>query len=219
MSKCLIFGNNYFAELMCEYLNNYTDTEVEAFLVNKKYITEQKISGKNVVAYEDIQEIYDTKEYKILVTSGYRGMNGLRSRICKEVKEKGYQLQSFIHPDANVYADKIGEGNIILEGAIIGKHVCIGEGNIIWNGVNISHHTVINDYNFLAPSCTIGGKATIKNNCFFGLNSTVKGGIIAENYTLVGAAAYLERNSEEYDVYVHGVRGKLAEKNSLEIFK
>ena len=219
MKKCIIFGNHSFSELMCEYIENYMDIRVEAFTVNSSYINCKKIMGIDVVPYENLKESYSPKETSILVTSGYRGMSELRKRISLEVLEMGYSLQSFIHPSANLYGDRIGQGNIILENVIIGKHVCIGDGNILWNGVNISHHSIINNYNFLAPSCVIGGRVHMGDNCFCGLNSTIKGGINVENYTLIGASAYLDRDSKEYDVDVPGVRGELQNKNSLEMLR
>ena len=217
MNRCLVFGNNYFAEMMCEYLEEYTDTRVEGFLVNRDYVKSSKQMGKEVFLYEDLKRNFKPDEVSVLVTCGYKGMNTLRRDISETLKTEGFKLQSFIHPDARIYADEIGKGNIILEGAIVGKHVVLGNGNIIWNGANISHHTVINNYNFFAPSCAVGGKAVINNNCFFGLNSTVKGGIVVKDYTLIGAAAYVKCSTNLYDVYVPGVHGPLVGKNSMEI--
>ena len=218
MNNILIFGNNYFSALISEYIEEYTARKVEGFLVNKSYIKDKFISGKEVLPYESLQIDFSKDEFDILVTSGYKEMNSLRKRICIDVKNMGYSLYTFIHPDALVYSDRIGEGNIILEGAILSKHTIVGDGNIIWNGVNISHHTIIGDYNYLAPSSTVGGRCNIENNCFLGLNATVRGGINVRSYTLVGAGAYLGKDSDGEDVYVSGVREKLANKTSLEMF-
>ena len=124
------FWKSFFFGVMCEYIENYMDIRVEAFTVNSSYINCKKIMGIDVVPYENLKESYSPKETSILVTSGYRGMSELRKRISLEVLEMGYSLQSFIHPSANLYGDRIGQGNIILENVIIGKHVCIGDGNI-----------------------------------------------------------------------------------------
>lgn len=219
MDKCLIFGQNYFSEMMREYIEQYMDKEVVAYIVNKKYIEADTLGGLPVIPYEEFEEIWEPNEVSILVTAGYKGMNGLRQKISDEVTAKGYNLQSFIHPSANIYADKIGDGNIVLENATLGMHSKIGSGNIIWNGVNISHHVEIRNFNFLAPSSVVGGNTYIGNNCFLGLNATVKGGLKVDDYTLVGASAYLEQNSKKYAVYVPGNREALKDKMSLEMFK
>lgn len=219
MEKCLIFGQNYFSEMMCEYIERYTDQEVVAYTVNRKYIQENMLGNIPIIPYEELEQIWKPEEVSILVTAGYRGMNELRRKISNDVKEKGYDLQSFIHPSATIYADRIGEGNIILENVILGMHSQIGNGNIVWNGVNVSHHVQIRDYNFLAPSSVVGGNTYIGNNCFLGLNATVKGGLRVNDYTLIGASAYLDRDSRKYDVYVPGKREALEGKISLEMFK
>lgn len=219
MGKCLIFGQNYFSEMMREYVERYTNIEVVAYIVNKKYRQEDILGDVPVIPYEEFEEVWKPNEVSILVTAGYRGMNGLRQKISDEVREKGYKLQTFIHPSANIYADKVGDGNIILENATLGMHSQIGDGNIVWNGANISHHVEIRDYNFFAPSSVVGGNTYIGNNCFLGLNATVRGGLKVDDYTLVGASAYLNQNSQKYDVYVPGKREALRDKTSLEMFK
>lgn len=176
MSNVVIFGNNYFSELICDYIEEFTEDSVVAFMVNGMYINNSLMRNKKVLPFEELERFFDMADVKILVTTGYRGMNELRKNICTDIVNRGYKLYSFIHPKSIVYADAIGEGNIVLEGVIISKHVKMGNGNIIWNGVNISHHSEIGNYNFFAPSAVIGGRCNIANNCFFGLNSTVRGG-------------------------------------------
>ena len=218
MNDILIFGNNYFSELISEYIKEFANRKVAAFLVNKAYIKDMYINGIEVLPYEELSVTFNKENYDVLVTSGYKEMSELRKRICTDVKSMGFELYTFIHPNALVYTDEIGEGNIILEGSILSKHTSIGNGNIIWNGANISHHTKVGDYNYFSPSCTVGGRCIIENNCFLGLNATVKGGINVRSYTLVGAGAYLGKDSEGKDVYVPGAREKLENKTSLEMF-
>ena len=217
MKKCIVFGGTYYSELLGEYLETYADIQVEAYVVHKEYLNSHEIVGKPVISFEKIEELYPVEEYPVVLGIGNTEMNNLRKRVYEEVKAKGYVIESFIHPDAKIYTKDIGEGNIILENVTICPHVHIGNGNIIWNGCNISHHTYVGDFNFLAPSVVTGGKVTIGNNCFFGVNSTIKSGTTVADYTLVGAASYLAKASQEYDVYVYGKRDKLENKKSLEM--
>ena len=217
MKKCIVFGGTYYSEMLGEYLETYSDIRVEAHTVHGAYVSGHEIVGKPVIPFEKIEEIYPIEEYSILVAIGPMEMNNLRKRVFQEIQEKGYVIESFIHPDAKVYTRDIGYGNIILENATIAPYVHIGNGNVIWNCCNISHHTQLGDFNFLAPSVVTGGRTCVGNNCFFGVNSTIIGGIEVADYTLVGAAAYLAKNSQEYDVYVYGKREKLENKKSYEM--
>lgn len=131
MSNVVIFGNNYFSELVCDYIEEFTENSVVAFMVNGKYIDNAMLSNKEVLPYEELERLFDKDNVKILVTTGYKGMNELRKQVCTDIVNKGYKMYSFIHPNSTIYADEIGEGNIVLEGAIISKHAKIGNGNII----------------------------------------------------------------------------------------
>lgn len=217
MKTCIVFGNTYYSEMLSEYLEEYAEIEVVAYTVHREYIEGSICAGKRVVAFENIEQEFPPENHSMLVALGHKQMNTLREEVFSEVRKKGYVLQSFIHPDAKVYTQQIGQGNIFLESVNISKHVQIGDGNIFWNGCNISHHSVIGNYNFFAPSVATGGKTVIKNNCFIGINATIKGGITVEDYTLIGAGAYLAKSSEKYDVFVHGKRNRLENKISLEM--
>lgn len=200
--QIIIFGTSCFSIMIAEYIKKFTTHKIVAFTVNKEYIKDTKIMNLPVLEFEDIEKTYNPSKYSFVNTIGYTQMNTVREKIFNEIQKKGYKIEGFLHPSANIYADKIGEGNIILENAFIGPHTVIGDGNIIWNGVNISHDAKIGNFNCFAPSTAIAGNVTIKNNCFLGTNSTIKNGLTVSNKTLIGAACFLNKDTNDNDVYV-----------------
>ena len=140
----------------------------------------------------------------IINTVGYTNMNSIRERIYCQCKEKGYKVESYVSPNAVIYANEkdIGEGNLILPSAFVGHNIKIGNNNIIFSGVNLTHEIKIGNNNFFAAGSTIGGYVTIKNNCFLGLNSIIKNRVELEDRTLVGAGAYISHSTEKNSVYV-----------------
>lgn len=200
--KIIVFGTSCFSIMLKEYVERFMNREVVAYAVNKNFIKENYIDNIPVVAFEDIEFTYNPEEYSFINAMGYMQMNCVRERIANEIKNKGYELENFIHPSAMVYTKEIGEGNIILENVFVGPHTIIGNGNIIWNGVNISHDGKIGDFNCFAASTTIAGNVEISNNCFFGINCSIKNDINISSKTLIGAGCFLNKNTEEEDVYV-----------------
>lgn len=214
--KVIIFGTNQLAELMCYHLEQDPKYEICAFTVHRKYYLNDKFLDYPVIPYEDILKNHKPEEYSMLVCVGYYRMNLARQEIYSEIKRNGYPIIGYIHPSAVILSNELGEGSIVMENVTIGLKCKIGEGNIFYSGVNVAHHTTIGDYNFFSVSCSVAGNVKIGNNCFFGNNCTIRNGISVYNRTLVGAAAYLDRNSEEDGVYVPPRTIKL-EKKSFEI--
>lgn len=214
--KIIIFGNHEFAKMMAEYIQKFTNDEVCGFTVNKEYIKDSKILELPVIEFENIEKKFDKTKYKFLITLGYNRMNSLRENIFGKVKEKGYEITSFIHPTALINTEEIGEGNIFLENVFIGPYSKIGDGNIFWNGVNISHNATIENYNYFSPSTTFAGNVKVSNNCFLGANCTVKNGVNISNKTLIGAGCYLSKDTLNDEVYVPERAVKL-DKNSSQI--
>lgn len=219
MKKVIIFGITDLAELLFNYLQNQNDIKVCAFTVNKDFLpTDNIFLGLNTVAFEDIEKHFSKEEYSILVCVGYNNMNQSREKIFDAIRQKGYKIESFIHPDAKVFTDKLGEGNIIFSGVIIDILTSVGNGNIFYTGSLLSHHSKIGNYNFFAVKSCIAGHVDIENNCFLGAHSTVKNGVNIQSYSLIGANAYVDRDTEEYNVIVPLKSLRLDGKKSTEFF-
>lgn len=201
-NKVVIFGNTEFSYMLAEYIQRFYNACVAAFVVNKAYITASKFHGIDVFDFEDIEDKFKTDEVDFVLGIGYKSMNKIREQIYVEIKAKGYNVASFVHPNAVVETEDLGEGNIILSGAYIGCGSKLGNANVIWNGCNISHNATIGDYNYFAPSTTLGGFVQVGNNCFFGLGSVVRSSVFVADETLVGAGCYLNNSTDEFDVYV-----------------
>ena len=218
MKNVIVFGTNQFSELLTWHLEKEQNTVIAAYTVDGDYIGEDSMyKGKPVVPFEKVEELYPPEQYGIYICVGYNNMNQVRERVFVQAKEKGYHILSYVHPTATVLTDDFGEGNIIMERALIGAFVKVGSGNVFWPDTHVAHHTVIGDFNFFTISSAVAGNIIIGNNCFFGNNCTIRDGIAIANYTLVGAGCYLSESTEPYSVYVPARSVQLEGKSSLEI--
>lgn len=217
--RCVVFGANDFGSMLRFYAEKYMDIVVDAYTMNRRYITERKRDGLPVVEFESISRKYQPEEYSFILAIGYRAMNDIRKEIYYQIKRKGYELVNIIHPSARLECLQIGDGNIILENVVLAYGTKIGSGNIIWNGCQLSHESTVGDFNYFSPSSVIAGKTIVKNNCFLGIQSAVRGGNILEDYTLIGAGSYINNSTEKNRVYVPARTICLSNKNSKEFFR
>lgn len=201
------------------YIDTETPNKIKGFTVDREYLRGKCFNSSiPIVAFDEIEEIFPNNEYKILPVIGYNNMNQIREKVFNKIKEKGYEIDSFIHSTAYVASNcEIGEGNIILENTTIQPFVNIGSGNVIWSNCNISHHTTIGDFNFFAPVSSLAGNVEITHHCFLGNNCTIRNGVSVKPYTLVGAGAYVSANTQEYSVIVPAHSIALNDRRSTDI--
>ncbi len=103
---------------------------------------------------------------------------------------------------------EIGEGNLILDFALVESDVNMGEGNLINCYAGIFHDVVLGSYNEIMPGAKILGGAKIGNSCRIGSNSTILPNVEICDDVVIGAGAVVNKNITKPGTYV-GVPAKL----------
>lgn len=202
MEKIILFGASEGSKLMYHSLLYDSSFEVTAFTVDREYIRENEFCGLPVVPFEEVQDIYPTNEYGMLITVLANEMNMLRARKYNEAKEKGYTLINYIHPTSIVARDLVsGDNCFISEGVIVRPNVKIGNDTIIMPGVYIGHDTVIDDHCFLASRAVIMGAVKVKSFSVIGPNATIMEQLTIGSESLIGGGAVILKSTNEKEVY------------------
>ena len=209
-----IFGNTQYSYMIAKSISEFNGDKILAFTVDQRYISDCYFHEYPVIPFEEIESYISVDDVEFVIGIGYKAMNSVREAIYNRIKRKNYRIGSFIHPNSIIETSSIGEGNIILSGAYIGRNAIVGNANIFWNNCNISHDANIGDFNYFAPSAVLGGFVNIGSKCFFGLGCIVKHGLSISDSTLIGAGAYIDTNTSPYDVYVPARSSKLNYKSS-----
>ncbi|MCX6158498.1 MAG: DapH/DapD/GlmU-related protein [Ignavibacteriae bacterium] len=164
--KVLIYGAGDFGRIL-KNLIRYTDYEFLGFISD---ISE----GESILgSFEDVKEIYSTKQAEIVMGIGYTDLKN-RWKLYNDVKSSGYKFASVIHPNSYICDTAlIDEGAIIMSGVNIDFNAKVGTLSVLWPGTVISHDSVIGNNSFISPNATVCGFSSIGNNCFIGANSVV----------------------------------------------
>lgn len=188
MSKIVIFGASYAGRMMRAYLERQGD-EVVAYTVDEKFLEAPTFDGLPVYPWERLEQHCPPGAVELLGPISHYEMNGFRRDRHRQAKARGYRLACFIHPSAQIYADHIGEGAVILEFNIIQPGTWIGDGLVSWSGSVIGHDTHVEDYCFLSGSVTVGGRSRIGTGSFLSFGSLTKPGItLGERCALLNRA-------------------------------
>lgn len=203
MSKNLIiFGTGDFARITRYYLESDSDFKIIGFTANKSLIKEKELDGLPVIPFEEIIDTHPPNKFSIIICVAFSEINKKRARIFEQVKNKGYELESYIHSSTKIWDNcEIGENCLIFENNTIQPLVKIGNNVIIQSGNVISHNTTIKDHCFITSSVSIAGHVTIEEYSFLGMNCTVRNRIKIGKECIIGAGAVILKNTKNKQVY------------------
>lgn len=121
------------------------------------------------------------------------GDNSIRKKIVASKIFNNYGIA--IHPSAIVspYAS-IGEGTVVMQGAIIQAGAKIGKHCIINTGATIDHDCTIDDYVHISPNATLCGNVHIGEGTQIGVGTSIVPGIKIGCWTLICAGSVVTKN-------------------------
>ena len=127
----------------------------------------------------------------------------IRERIQNEI-----QTITLIHPDATISRRvRIGNGSVIMAGAVINSDAVIGEGCIVNTGASVDHDCQIQSFSHISVGAHVAGTCEIGTRTWIGAGATVSNNVNICNDCMIGAGAVVIENIEESGTYV-GVPAK-----------
>ena len=201
--KVVIFGIGDFAQVADVYLTEDSPHEVVAFTVTQEYMGATELRGRPIAPFENLEALYPPTEFAMLVAIGFSGVNRVRAEICRQCKERGYELISYVCSKATTWSDlSVGENTFVFENNVIQPFVTIGDNVVVWSGNHIGHHVAIGDHCFITSQVVISGGTVIGDSCFVGVNATIRDHITIAPFTVIGAGSIIMKDTEFEDVYI-----------------
>ncbi|MGA9408001.1 MAG: acetyltransferase [Bacteroidota bacterium] len=168
-----------------------------------------------VLKYEIIGTDDDIERYlqscrNFFVTIGHIKNPRPRISTFQLLKKIGVTIPSIISPRAYVssYAE-IGEGTIVMHGAIVNANARIGANTIINTGAIIEHNAKIGDHTHISTQAVVNGDCTIGDRVFVGSNAVFANGVSIADDIIVGAGAVVVRSFIQPGTYVGNAARKI----------
>lgn len=185
MEKLLILGAGGHGKIVLDCAISIKIFDCISFLDDNKV-------GEEVLGYPVIGELSKYKDYvgKYSYAIVALGNNGMRSQLTQALLEAGYKVPILIHPKATVsYYSQIGEGTVILAGAIINVNVEIGRSVIVNTGAIVEHDCHIAEGVHLSPGCKMGGGTSIGERSWICIGASIIDHIQIGRDCVIGAGA------------------------------
>lgn len=145
------------------------------------------------VGKEDLFSRFPPESYDMVMGFVGKKLQKTREKRYFEMLAVGYRFPNVVHPGAHV-SGELGNGNIVMAGAVVGPRCSIADCNILWQNCVLAHDNEIGSFNNIAPTASFSGYAKAGNHCFIGNGSQLKNFIVVNDWALVGAAAYASKD-------------------------
>jgi len=135
------------------------------------------------------------------------GNNKIRKEISNRVNNVNWK--TLIH-NATIISENvvIGNGSLIVAGAILQTCTIIGKHCIVNTNASIDHDCVIDDFVHISPSATLCGNVTIGEGTHIGAGATIIPNIKIGKWCVIGAGAVIIKDVPDYSLVI-GVPGKI----------
>jgi sugar O-acyltransferase (sialic acid O-acetyltransferase NeuD family) len=159
--------------------------------------------------FSNVEDLLDNKFWiennEVIVAVGD---NHVRRDIVEKLNMSSVRFATLIHPDAIIADDvSIGEGTVVMAGAVINSSVVLGKHCIINTSVVIEHDNRVEDYVHISPHATLCGTVSVGMLTHVGAGVTVKNNVTICENSIIGAGAVVINDIISSGTYV-GVPSK-----------
>ena len=161
-------------------------------------ILDSNIKENNVLGYKIlggdnlISELVNENTY-FLITVGQIKSYSTRKKIAKILIENKAKLATIISSIAYVSKHAtIGEGSVIMNGAVVNANSTIGKNCIINTKSNVEHGVSIGDFCHLSTCAVINGDSVIENGTFIGSNATISNDVLIKENSIISAGKFIK---------------------------
>jgi sugar O-acyltransferase (sialic acid O-acetyltransferase NeuD family) len=172
----------------------------------KVIIDSLKASGKKISGlFDDNPEVKELLGYNVfgpfdpirlgdeeLIISV--GLNHIRKKIVENLPGN-IRYGNAIHPSAIISEHaSLGEGTVVMQGAVIQSCVSIGKHCIINTTASVDHDCLLEDYVHISPNATLCGAVSVGEGSQVGAGAVVIPGIKIGKWSLVAAGAVVMKD-------------------------
>lgn len=201
MKKVILAGNAITASILFSYLREDPRYQVVGVTVDDEFLSQGGIEDLTAVGLSKVSQAFPPATCQVIMAAGYNDLNRTRESLFTRLKAAGYQIETYVHPDAHVYSTHpLGEGSVVLPGAVIEPHAQIGRNTMVWCNVTLAHHSHVAENCWIAAGTVISGQAKVLRNSFVGVNATIVNEVTVGEYNIVGANALISKDTKSNSV-------------------
>ena len=195
MKKIILIGAGGHCTSCIDVIENEKKFDIIGLLDKNKT---GSINGYKILGDDNYLENKINKNIYVLITIGYIKNYRLREKIYQKIKSLRLKLATIISPMAYISKNSsIGEGSILMHGAIVNAGAKIGKNCIINSKSLIEHDVTIEDNCHISTGAIINGGTVVKKNTFIGSNTAVSNNIIIRPKSTITANTFVKKTKKK----------------------
>jgi sugar O-acyltransferase (sialic acid O-acetyltransferase NeuD family) len=191
--RIFVYGAGGHGKVVADILISKSDSDFAGFVDDREELWGTKVIGFPV--HGDGQWLQqEALHFPIAIALGV-GANQPRKLLAENCARWNIEVLTQIHPAATVSRTaRIGQGTVVMAGAVINPDASVGAGVIVNTGAVIEHDVEIGDYAHVAPKAAMGGASHFGAFSHLGLGAVVLQCVHIGSHTIVGAGAVVVKN-------------------------
>ena len=154
-----------------------------------------QVNGYEVIATDKNLSTLIGKAQFALIALGQISSPDARVSLHQRASKAGFDLANVVSPTAYVSPSaQIGNGTIVMHGAIINAGVKVGSNCIINSRTLLEHDTQVLDNCHISTGAILNGGVLVEEGCFIGSGTIVKEGVSIGERSVVGMGSLLRSN-------------------------
>ena len=155
----------------------------------KKEVGHYVMGYKVIAADKDIEKI-STSYKNFLITIGSIKDPSPRIEKFERLKKAGANFPVIVSASAHLaLGTQIGEGSIIMHGALVNSQARVGKNCIINSSAVIEHDAILGEHCHVSTGSIVNGTCVIGNRVFIGSNSVVFNDLKITSDVIIGAGS------------------------------
>lgn len=193
--QVIIIGAGGHGKVIADIVRSCGDT-VQGFLDDSPNSPES-VCGIPVLGRTEDYRRYPDARFVIAIGNG-----AVRRQVAQRLT--GVKWYTAVHPGATVSSmgTKIGEGTVIMAGAVVNPCTTVGRHCIINTRAGVDHDNRIGDYTHISVGATLAGTVTVGDTVWVGAGAVISNNLSVCSDCMIGAGAVVIRPVEEPGTYV-----------------
>ncbi len=163
-------------------------------------------AGTEVLGYPVLGSDADIGQWvgkaRFLVTMGHIKNSAPRERLHTMVEQAGGTLGTVVASTAHVSKHAvIGEGSVVLHGAMVNAGAQIGKGCIVNTLANVEHDAVIGNFCHISTGAMVNGDCMVGRGSFLGSQSVMLNGASIAESCVIAAGSFVRKSITKSGIY------------------
>jgi len=194
MDKILLIGAGGHALSCIDVIETGGQFEIVGLVEKDESMTNANL-GYSIIGTDNDLKGLRQQYNNVFITVGQIKSAEIRIKLFQMLKKLDFKLPVIISPQAYVSKHaQIGEGSIIMHGAIVNANAKVGKNCIINNRTLIEHDAMIGDHCHIATGAIINGEVSVGNETFIGSGTVTKQCISIGDDCIIGAGLIIKND-------------------------